>query len=249
VLWYWRSPCPFFGVADQGCRPQGVVAQATVGCLTDVQIQAVGGAIPYYDMKLQVVSKRNFWNPKYPTCSNCFEYFGENSTKNLEVVGCSDTVTNECCGDDTCNGAESGWSCPEDCPQDDSSLKQIPIETYYQFSFTPSRHQQGRQVLICIEAYTEVAGTRVISQRRQGALAPSACFVFDIVSCLYCVPGGATLKSMAKHYFLNVDWLRLYNSNPNVTNPDFVLTQQAIQVGPIYSVTLFCVYVCHVHSG
>jgi hypothetical protein len=75
-------------------------------------------------------------------------------------------------------------------------------------------------------------------------LAPSVCLVFYIVSCRYCVPSGATLKSMAKHYFLNVDWLRLYNSNPNVTNPDFVLTQQAIQVGPIYSVTQFCVYVC-----
>lgn len=43
-------------------------------------------------------------------------------------------------------------------------------------------------------------------------------------------------QSIARHYMLNMDWLRLYNSNPGVANPDDLLPQQAIQVGPVYSV-------------
>jgi hypothetical protein len=35
---------------------------------------------------------------------------------------------------------------------------------------------------------------------------------------------------------LNMDWLRLYNSNPGVANPDELLENEAIQVGPVYSV-------------
>ena len=134
-----------------------------------------------------------------------------------------------------------------------------------------------------MEATTDVAGTVVIDSRRQGALAPSICMVFDVESCRYCVPPGATLKvsvalavlieppecnqsrlstilepvavsigfvdffcactdtcgavqSIARHYLLNIDWLRLYNSNPGVANPDWLLPQQPIQVGPLYSV-------------
>jgi hypothetical protein len=43
-------------------------------------------------------------------------------------------------------------------------------------------------------------------------------------------------QSIARHYMLNMDWLRLYNSNPGVANPDELLENEAIQVGPVYSV-------------
>lgn len=109
----------------------------------------------------------------------------------------------------------------------------------------------------------------MFNSRRTRDLAPSICIVFEVQSCRYCVPPGATLKvcacadfgtrvvdalyasshrwlratntahngqSIARHYMLNMDWLRLYNSNPGVANPDDLLPQQAIQVGPIYSV-------------
>ena len=62
------------------------------------------------------------------------------------------------------------------------------------FTFKPLRHQQGHEILICVEATTDVAGTVVIDSRRQGSLAPSMCMVFDVESCRYCVPPGATLK-------------------------------------------------------
>ena len=95
----WNTiPCPF---EVEPCRAQGVKV-ATVGCKTEALIQAKGGAVSYYDMKLRV--------PQLPQCSNCLEY----STKHppgthIGVSACSDTLTTVCCGDGICNGAESGY--------------------------------------------------------------------------------------------------------------------------------------------
>jgi hypothetical protein len=30
----------------------------------------------------------------------------------------------------------------------------------------------------------------------------------QVARCAYCVPDGATLRNVAKHYMLNLDWLR-----------------------------------------
>lgn len=93
---------------------------------------------------------------------------------------------------------------------------------------------------MCVEAYTDVAGTAVVLQKRSKNTAPSLCVVFRVESCRYCVPAGATLTSIARHYLLNMDWLYLYNANPDVKNPDHLLMvtgqNQKIQVGPLYSV-------------
>jgi hypothetical protein len=81
-----------------------------------------------------------------------------------------------------------------------------------------------------------VAGNAVFNEQRAGVEGPSLCIMFDVESCRYCVPAGATLKSVARHYFLNINWLRLYNTNPDVTNPDLLLTEREIVVGPLYTV-------------
>ena len=55
--------------------------------------------------------------------------------------------------------------CPEDCPKDHSSSLVLHVDADGRslpqsgvFEFTPLRYQQGRQLLICIEATTD-AGT------------------------------------------------------------------------------------------
>jgi len=221
------NPCPY-DVSGSVCRAQGVKV-ATVGCKTELTTQVRGGDTKYYDIKLRM--------QKYPHCSNCYE---KSTTKETDtpigVAECSSSLTHDCCGNGICDGAETGWGCPQDCQKDDGSLvADAEHADKATLVFTPLRHQQGRDVLVCIEAYTDIGGTVVINQSRK-ATAPSLCILFEIESCRYCVPAGATLKSIARHYLLNVDWLRLYNTNPEVSNPDMLLPQGAIQVGPLYSV-------------
>ena len=41
---------------------------------------------------------------------------------------------------------------------------------------------------------------------------------------------------VAKHYVLNVDWLRLYNTNPGAPDPDGVFPYEKLIIGPTYIV-------------
>ena len=103
--------------------------------------------------------------------------------------------------------------------------------------WTPGRQHQGRRVLSCVEAYDQGGlGAAAVRQARQGPSAPSLCVVFDVASCRYCVPYKSTLRSVARHYLRNADWLRLYNSNPAVPDPAGLLAAQSIHLGPVYTV-------------
>ena len=66
--------------------------------------------------------------------------------------------------------------------------------------------------------------------------APSFCVVMDIERCAYCVPDGSSMMYVAKQYVLNVDWLRLYNTNPGASDPDGVFPFEKLIIGPNYSV-------------
>jgi hypothetical protein len=147
------TPCPFNMINDR-CRAQGINDKtAVVGCKTESVIEVKGSPKGYYDFKLRI--------QKYPECrndektGNCF--YPEDNYIGVKV--CDETLINDCCGDGVCNGAESGYGCPEDCKPDEASLE--PVEgnpSKAKFTFTPQRHQQGQDVLVCIEAYTEFAG-------------------------------------------------------------------------------------------
>jgi hypothetical protein len=44
-------------------------------------------------------------------------------------------------------------------------------------------------------------------------------------------------RTQAAHYLLNVDWLRVYNTNPTIANPDILLKDpNKIFIGPNYVV-------------
>jgi len=60
--------------------------------------------------------------------------------------------------------------------------------------------------------------------------------VVEVLRCAYCIPAGSTLQNLARHEFRNVDWLRLYNSNPLLAAPDTVIPEEYIKLGPVYTV-------------
>ena len=88
------DPCPF-PKQDGNCRAAGV-SKATVGCTIVSLIEAKHSN--YYDIKLGL--------QKYPECSDC--YYVTDLNKRIGVVKCGDNVTDACCGDGKCNGAETG---------------------------------------------------------------------------------------------------------------------------------------------
>ena len=151
-VWIGSSSC-LFETESGICLAQGVIG-ATVGCKLSVNMAALTtgaeqpcGDLPCYSYKLRM--------QQYPQCSNCYSNGGASSAG---VNLCSASKTRDCCGDNICNGAETGFGCPEDCPPDNASLEPGEYDTTGYFTFMPLRHQQGREVLMCIEAYTEAAG-------------------------------------------------------------------------------------------
>jgi len=238
ISWARTTPCPWKSL-DPGvtiCSSTGYQVVA-VGCKNTYAIEADTGATAtspgLYDVKLYMVEA--------PKCENCVfsdkDIFLETS---IAVYRCNElgaNATGACCGNGVCDGAETGMNCPGDCPPDDASLVISDTDSFKgTFTFTAMRHQQGRKLLTCIGGTTDVAGTQVFNEHRGGVEGPSLCILFDVQSCRYCVPAGATLKSVARHYLLNINWLRLYNNNPDVSNPDMLLTEREIVVGPLYSV-------------
>ena len=243
ISWQDATPCPFDAgkgyipastQALEECRPQGIKI-ATVGCRTTSELFARRVATTldepttvrdkYYDYKLRI--------QRYPSCCNCYDSSDDDDddvvssdscegtgsgASHISVFKCTETVTSSCCGDGVCNGAESGIGCPEDCKTpDDASINRVNGTEKWRFTFSPQRHQQGRDLLMCVEAYTDVAGTAVVLQKRSKNTAPSLCVVsfvneenrdgenvakhadldltqvFRVESCRYCVPAGATL--------------------------------------------------------
>jgi len=217
--------------AASNCPAQGV-QEVTVGCSykMSVAVQLDNAA---YTTRLRVQQQ--------PQCDECVP-------GGIGVPLCgspSHTNGSSCCGNGMCDGAETGMNCPQDCPMDTATLQPHPSypndPSWAEFSFTPSKVQQGRTLLTCIEVFDTTYGTAVISGNRGGSRAPSICMVYRVQSCRYCVPPGATLKSIAQHYLLNVDWVRLYNSNPDIPNPNMLIPsdlsdREPIYIGPRYRV-------------
>ena len=211
------TACPWSSTATDQCLavdeasacPPEAVIDVTVGCNYKTSVSLLLNNAPY-NPRLRI--------QQLPSCDNCVP-------GGISVEAChGGNNGTACCGNNRCDGAETGSNCPSDCPPDMATLEDHPDypsnPNWQIFTYTPSRAQQGRTVLTCIEVYDVDYGTAVISQERQGSKAPSMCMVFNVQSCRYCVPQGATLRSIAKHYLLNVDWLRLYNSNPDIPNPN-----------------------------
>lgn len=220
--WDGTTPCDGMNGA---CAPQGHII-STVGCNIAYHLQAVA---PLYDLSIQ--------HQDLATCSNCVD-------GGVAVHSCSETGNKwPCCGNGHCDGAEIGSNCPADCRPDDSSLtllqtasKSNGYVSRAELKWKPTRGMEGRRLLSCFAATDTLLGTGIVNKDRSASSAPSYCVVVDVERCRYCVPDGSSMVYIAKQYVLNVDWLRLYNTNPGVSDPDGVFPYEKLVIGPTYTV-------------
>lgn len=219
ITWDGTSPC-VIAEDSTACAPQRHIS-STVGCSVELLLQAHS---ELYDLTIE--------HQKLPTCSTCVE-------GGLSVKSCSETGNQwPCCGNGYCDGPEMGANCAVDCPEDASSLHvvQTGSTSRAEFTWTPARGTEGRRLLACFAVADSVSGTDVVHQLRTARTAPSYCLIVDMERCAYCVPADSSMMYVAKQYVLNVDWLRLYNTNPGTADPDGVFPHDKLIIGPTYSV-------------
>ena len=162
--------------------------------------------------------------------------------KGLAVTTCSETEGKwPCCGNGYCDGAEMHANCAEDCVKDDSSLTIVQTGSknnnyvgLARYMLTPTRGMEGRRLLTCFGGTDVLMNTSVIHTDRMKTTAPSFCVVVDVERCTYCVPAGSSMAYISRQYVLNIDWLRLYNTNPSVQDPDGIFPYKKLVIGPKY---------------
>jgi hypothetical protein len=219
VSWEGTNPCDT-AEGSTGCVPERHIT-ATVGCGISALFQAHS---ELYDLTIE--------QQKLPTCSTCVG-------GGLSVKSCIETGKLwPCCGNGHCDGAEIGANCAEDCQEDVSTLQVVQTGSMSraEFNWTPARGTEGRRLLACFAASDSLLGTDVVHQARTARTAPSYCLVVDVERCAYCVPADSSMMYVAKQYVINVDWLRLYNTNPGNPDPDGVFPHDKLIIGPNYSV-------------
>lgn len=225
-------PAP--GVVGEG---PDVLKVATVGCQLRFNIVA---SAPLYSVELKMQRR--------PTCSTCI--VDDSGMTGLSLVTCSPANSTSgseaaaCCGNDVCDGAEMGSTCPEDCGPDDMSLKQTQMglssNSYMSVAilrWRPTRGMEGRTLLMCVLARAAEQGDYgSIIQQRTALNAPTLCYAMKVERCSFCVEHGSNIKSIAETLLFHQHWLRLYNSNPTLLRPDRIPSAQRLAVGPLYTV-------------
>ncbi len=222
IFWTQSAPCPNPTVSNglNVCPPDGHLLKVTVNCKYEIML--VAKAERY---SVQVRQQR------LPTCKACG--YG------LTVEPCSSTSKGiPCCGNGLCDGAENGASCAEDCLPDLESITQEQTGsqenawttkvryTWYPMHSNTHQGAEGRRLLRCFEGVTnngeenkEEYSNKVVEMERTLESAPSFCIVIDVQRCSYCVSSNyATLKSLSTTFFLNMEWLRIYNRSHLVSN-------------------------------
>ena len=229
VSWKGTSPCPTSS-PSHSCSPQGLIKQAAAGCTVTLDLVL---SAPEY--ALTVAPQR------YPDCPSCIE--GGISVRPCGQSADSSANGESCCGNGQCDGAETGANCAEDCAADHFTLMSLQegtalnsYTTKAQFSWIPARSTSGRTLLQCLAAGSPPFGASLISSLRTAESGPSFCLVLQVRRCAYCVPAASSLHELARHEFQNADWLRLYNSNPRLPDPDEIRVQEEVKLGPIYQV-------------
>jgi len=95
------------------------------------------------------------------------------------------------------------------------------------FRWTPERGMEGSRHTVCFQA----------SDQYQMNPLEEVCVVLHVQKCRYCARVGETLKYIAEHYNHDTNWLRLWNYNPDITDPDTILRSfLPVTIGSTYKV-------------
>jgi hypothetical protein len=95
------------------------------------------------------------------------------------------------------------------------------------FKWTPVRGMEGSSHVVCFRG-RDALGTAAL---------PEVCSTMHVAKCHYCVRVGETLKYVAEQYNFDTNWLRLWNYNFQLTDPDLILRSfLPVVIGSTYKV-------------
>lgn len=86
------------------------------------------------------------------------------------------------------------------------------------FKWTPVRGMEGMKYRICFEG----------KDRFEMVTLPEVCAYLSVRRCYYCARVGESFKYIAETYNFDTNWLRLWNYNPTVQDPDLILRLAAL---------------------
>jgi hypothetical protein len=139
----------------------------------------------------------------------------ESSYKGSDFVGTElpDTISVSSCieeADDACLGCDI-----------ETGISSCSVTVTH----SPVRGDEGTATEVCFTAQ-DIYGVNK---------ADSMCLRFNVPTCKYCVQAGETLHDFANIYAPGTTWLRLWNTNPSVRNPDSIFEDsQELYVGIEY---------------
>ncbi len=93
----------------------------------------------------------------------------------------------------------------------------------YEFSWQPVRGQDGMTFDFCFSIASALQPERTVS---------TVCHSIRVAKCRMCAGPGDTIGSIAVRY--STDWLQLWGSNFNITEPDSLQQGQLLTLGPLY---------------
>ncbi|EKX40605.1 hypothetical protein GUITHDRAFT_113391 [Guillardia theta CCMP2712] len=97
------------------------------------------------------------------------------------------------------------------------------------FQWTPLRGMEGQTHQVCMRG-SHVGNSSSLAE---------VCAFLKVMKCYYCTRVGETLNYVAEQYNFDTNWLRLWNFNPDIQDPDLVLRNYLpVVIGSTYKVQL-----------
>jgi hypothetical protein len=93
----------------------------------------------------------------------------------------------------------------------------------YEFSWQPVRGQDGMAFDFCFSIASALQPERAVS---------NVCHSIKVAKCRMCAGPGDTIGSISTRY--STDWLQLWGSNFDITEPDSLQQGQLMTLGPLY---------------
>ena len=156
----------------------------------------------------------------------------------------------ECCGNNVCDGAETSLTCPQDCQTSRSRLRLHRVnDTFSQLTFQPDIYTQGRRLLLCLAPVLQGASYQQylinsVTVNGRKTCDNRICFILYVNPCRFCILDSLTvstvnlltLEKISRTIFNDMDWVKFYNYNPQISNPDHLQLREVINTGVTYRI-------------